>query len=76
MALAPGRRFENICDVVYVSPDKFDSNNTDTIAREIGTINQRLQAQGKKYLLMAPGRWGSADAATGIPVTWPDIDSP
>jgi len=24
---------------------------------------------------MAPGRWGSKDATTGIPVAWPDIDA-
>ena len=24
---------------------------------------------------MAPGRWGSGDSTSGIPVTWSDIDS-
>jgi len=73
-ALGHGR-FEGISDVVYVSPDRFDTANTTEIAREISEINASLQAQGRKYLLMAPGRWGSADAAKGIPVAWNDISN-
>jgi len=73
-ALGHGR-FEGICDVVYVSPDRFDKANTAAIAAEIGAINSQLQAEGRKYLLMAPGRWGSSDKMSGIPVGWHDIDS-
>jgi len=72
-ALGHGR-FEGISDVLYVSPDRFDRTNTAEIAREISSINAALVAEGRKYLLMAPGRWGSADTSTGIPVTWQDID--
>jgi len=73
-ALGHGR-FENITDVVYVSPERFASGQTATIAREIGELNASLKTAGRRYLLMAPGRWGSADAATGIPVHWQDIDA-
>jgi len=73
-ALGNGR-FRGISDVVYVSPDRFDTSETAEIAREISLINARLHADGRKYLLMAPGRWGSKDSATGIPVAWPDIDN-
>ena len=45
------------------------------MAREISSINSRLSQQGRRYLLMAPGRWGSADPSTGIPVQWDDITS-
>jgi len=72
-ALGHGR-FENLMDVVYVSPERFDPQSTAAIAAEIGEINATFQKEGRKYLLMAPGRWGSADAATGIPVAWQDID--
>ena len=34
----------------------------------------QIQADGRKYLLMAPGRWGSADSTRGIPVGWKDIN--
>jgi len=73
-ALGHGR-FNGISDVVYVSPDRFDASATAGIAAEIGAINAKLRAEGRKYLLMAPGRWGSNDTSRGIPVTWPDIDS-
>jgi len=58
-----------------VHPDRFDKANTAEIAKEIGQINAQLQGEGRKYLLMAPGRWGSFDKKTGIPVGWHDIDS-
>ena len=73
-ALGHGR-FEGITDVVYVSPERFDKGNTAAIAAEISKVNAALQKEGRKYLLMAPGRWGSADAASGIPVAWQDIDN-
>ena len=73
-ALGHGR-FDGIRDVVYVSPERFDKMSTSEIAREISAVNSRLQAEGRKYLLMAPGRWGSGDSTSGIPVTWSDIDS-
>jgi len=73
-ALGHGR-FDGIADVVYVSPERFDTTKTAEIATEISAINSHLHAAGRKYLLMAPGRWGSANAATGIPVAWKDIDN-
>jgi len=72
-ALGHGR-FDSIQDVVYVSPERFQQDSTAEIAAEIGAINATFHEAGRKYLLMAPGRWGSADAATGIPVAWQDID--
>jgi len=73
-ALGHGR-FEGITDVVYVSPDKFDADKTDAIASEIAAVNTVIAQEGRKYLLMGPGRWGSNDAQTGIPVGWKDIDN-
>ena len=73
-ALGHGR-FDGIRDVVYVSPERFDRARTAEIASEISALNAAMQAEGRKYMLMAPGRWGSKDAATGIPVKWRDIDS-
>ena len=66
--------FEGIQDVVYVSPDRFDPSRTKEMAKEIGELNQTLKAEGRKFLLMAPGRWGSADSLRGIPVDWHSID--
>ena len=60
--------------MVYVRPADFDQSKTDEIAREIAQLNSKLGKDGNKYLLMAPGRWGSADKSRGIPVGWSDID--
>jgi DNA-binding response OmpR family regulator len=64
---------EDMADIVYVKPDAFDPGSTTQIAQEIGHINANLMQQGRKYLLIGPGRWGSADRWLGIPVNWPDI---
>lgn len=62
-----------IMDIVYVRPDVFDVGRTEQIAREIGRINRRMVEEGRKYLLIGPGRWGSSDRWLGIPVGWADI---
>jgi hypothetical protein len=62
-----------MADIVYVKPDGFDPGQTPKIAGEIGRFNARLSGEGRKYLLIGPGRWGSADRFLGIPVSWPDI---
>jgi CheY-like chemotaxis protein len=64
---------EEIADIVYVNPDNFDPARTVEIAAEIGRINKQLVRQKRKYLLIGPGRWGSADRWLGIPVSWHDI---
>ena len=72
MALGNGR-FHDIADIVYVRPEKFDPAQTVKIAAEIGGFNRRLTIENRKYLLIGPGRWGSADRWLGIPVTWNEI---
>lgn len=62
-----------LTDVVYVVPERFDPAGTVAIAAEIATFNRQLQTTGRKYLLIGPGRWGSADHWLGIPVKWSDI---
>lgn len=60
-------------DIVYVKPDRFDPAKTREIATQISEINQALMKTGRKYVLIGPGRWGSADHWLGIPVSWADI---
>lgn len=62
-----------MADIVYVKPATFDPARTLEIAGEIGKINAALVRRGRKFLLMGPGRWGSADHWLGIPVAWADI---
>jgi hypothetical protein len=64
---------KNISDILYVKPDTFDPSQTLEIAREIGEINKGMVQENRKYVLIGPGRWGSADRWLGIPVEWADI---
>ena len=63
----------DLTDIVYVKPDVFDPAKTIEIAREIGEMNHFFSNTDRKYLLIGPGRWGSADRWLGIPVEWTDI---
>ena len=60
-------------DVVYVRPDTFKASLTRDIASHIEKVNDRLQKEGRPYLLIGPGRWGSQDPWLGIPVRWGQI---
>ena len=71
-ALGNGR-MDDVADVVYVRPESFDAAHTREIAEEIGRINQRLVNEGRRYVLIGPGRWGSSDPWLGIPVGWDQI---
>jgi len=72
MALGNGK-FEEIEDIIFVNPDAFDAARTTEIATEIGNVNKEMILRKRKYLLIGPGRWGSADRWLGIPVRWTDI---
>lgn len=63
----------DVSDIVFVRPDRFEVDKTVQIAAEIGRINASLVAENRKYLLVGPGRWGTADRWLGIPVAWSDI---
>ncbi|MEA3548387.1 MAG: PEP/pyruvate-binding domain-containing protein [Thermodesulfobacteriota bacterium] len=64
---------EDIFDLVYVRPDVFDLTETKSIAAEISRLNGKLSQENRPYLMIGPGRWGSADRWLGIPVQWLDI---
>jgi hypothetical protein len=60
-------------DILYVKPEVFEPSKTREIAQEISKMNAKLAQENRKYLLIGPGRWGSADRFLGIPVNWRDI---
>lgn len=64
---------EDVRDIVFVRPDSFSSEHTSAIAQEIGEINNRLREEGRRYLLIGFGRWGSSHSSLGIPVDWSQI---
>jgi hypothetical protein len=74
MALGNGQ-VNDLQDVIFVDPESFDVARTVDVAAEVGRLNKQLEAQNRRYLLIGPGRWGSADRWLGIPVKWTDISA-
>jgi hypothetical protein len=67
---------EDVVDVVYVKTgDNFSAANNPAIADDVERINRRFLDEGKNYVLIGPGRWGSSDNWLGIPVKWPHISA-
>lgn len=66
---------EDIQDVVYVKTEGYSASNNPTIAYEIEKMNRKFLDEGKNYVLVGPGRWGSSDSWLGIPVKWPHISA-
>ena len=67
---------EDVMDVVYVKTgEKFSAQNNPYVAEDIEQINRKFLAEGKNYVLIGPGRWGSSDYWLGIPVKWPHISA-
>jgi CheY-like chemotaxis protein len=64
-----------ITDVIYIEPDRFDNMLTEKMAAEIDNLNDAMLSEGRKYVLIGPGRWGSRDKYIGIPVLWPQISN-
>lgn len=65
--------YRGIHDLVYVKPETFDTAKTREIAREIGAMNKALVDEGRPYVLVGFGRWGSTDPWMGIGVGWAQI---
>jgi len=63
---------ENINNLIIVDPKNFDPSKTKLIAKQIEKINNEL-SDLEQYVLIGPGRWGSADPWLGIPVEWDQI---
>jgi hypothetical protein len=62
-----------IADVVYVKPESFEARFTPVIAEQVARLNDQLTEQGRPYVLVGFGRWGSRDRWLGIPVGWGDV---
>jgi len=73
-ALGHGRT-ENLKDIVYIPPEAMQQSSGKNMVQAIDTINKQLIEQGREYILIGPGRWGSSDPYLGIPVKWENISS-
>ncbi len=63
----------DIYDIVVVDVHRFDRAKSHEVAMEVGQLNARLVDEGRPYLLIGVGRWGTLDPWLGIPVTWDQI---
>ncbi len=67
---------DNVTDVVYVKyDDQFSAMHNPDIAADMERINRRFLEEGRNYVLVGPGRWGSSDPWLGVPVKWPNISA-
>ncbi len=61
--------------IVYIDPAEYHALQTPgdytEVARLIGQLNKALE--GRIFILLGPGRWGSSDYLQGVPVTYADI---
>jgi hypothetical protein len=64
---------DDIQDIIYVKPDKFNVHQTEKIAAQLEELNRKLMASQSPYLLIGFGRWGSSDPQGGIPVNFGQI---
>jgi hypothetical protein len=66
---------KDIYDVVFFDEDAFDNTKTEEMAIELENINAQMVKEDRKYILIAPGRFGSRDRFLGIPVRWDQISN-
>ena len=72
--LVPTGRVKHITYIVYVDPAMYAAANPSQkleLARLMGRINQRLE--GKVFIMMGPGRWGSSTPDLGLKVGYADF---
>ena len=63
----------DLADIIYVKPETFDTLSTERIAQELLEFNRSMREEGRSYILVGPGRWGSSDPFLGVPVKWTHI---
>ncbi|MBQ7531015.1 MAG: phosphoenolpyruvate synthase [Paludibacteraceae bacterium] len=71
-ALGVGK-IEDVQDIIYLRRDAFDVLRTREMAQTIREWNNRMREEGKSYLLIGYGRWGSQIPSLGVPVQWSNI---
>ena len=64
---------EGVTDVIYLKQQAFDPSKTQIMADQITRLNAKMRDQGRGYLLVGFGRWGSSNPWLGVPIKWSDI---
>ncbi len=73
--LIPDGRVEGVRYVLFVDPVAYRTIRESAVRLEIGRAIGRLNGRlaGSSFVLMGPGRWGSANIELGVRVTYADI---
>ena len=71
-AIGPGM-IQGVRDVVYLRRQNFNVLKTREMAAEMTAINNRMREEGRNYVLIGYGRWGSSIPSLGVPVQWSNI---
>jgi hypothetical protein len=66
-------RVTDLRDVVVVDFHRFERARSKEVACGVAHFNAKLNAEGRPYLLIGVGRWGSTEPWLGIPVEWDEI---
>ncbi|MDX1688933.1 MAG: PEP/pyruvate-binding domain-containing protein [Candidatus Promineifilaceae bacterium] len=73
--LIPDGSVRGIRFIIYVDPQGYrripDPTTRLELGRAVGRLNKRLEEE--RFILMGPGRWGSANLKLGVRVTYADI---
>ena len=64
---------EGVQDVVYLRREAFDTLRTREMAAQVAAINAKMRGEGRGYVLIGYGRWGTCIPSLGVPVKWSDI---
>ncbi len=64
---------DGVADVIYLRREAFEPAETGKMAEELTRLNERMRKEGRGYVLIGFGRWGSSNPWLGVPVKWSDI---
>ena len=71
-ALGVGKT-EDVIDIIYLRKEAFNVLRTQEMAATLREWNNKMRQDGRQYLLIGYGRWGSQIPTLGVPVQWGDI---
>ncbi len=66
-------RLDDLYDVVVVDYHRFERERSQDVALDVARFNRHLLSEGRPYILVGVGRWGSSEPFLGIPVSWDQI---
>jgi hypothetical protein len=66
-------RLDDLRDAVVVDYRRLDRRESRRIVEVVRQIDSALRSEGRGYVLVGSGRWGSSEPFLGIPVTWDQI---